>query len=1281
MRFNRTYYSLLFCCLAIPFSLLARDVKSTSAEGLQGKPMLFIENKGQIVDQNNNARNDVQFKLSNPGLNILIGKAQLHYQFAKKEANDDITDYRIDMSLAGANLNANVITGEQQGYFERYLLPQFGKDGAVAHSYNRITYKNIYPNIDWVLYIKDNQLEYDFILHEGANPKDIQLKYEGATNLNLSSDGSLIAKSPLGTITEKAPVAYIQETGKTVASKFELHDNTLSFNTEASKGTLVIDPVLKWNTYFGGPGSDNVRSLSIDPWGNIYAVGQTASTSGIATSGAFQTALSGSNTWDIFIAKYNPKGNLIWATYFGGTGSDYGYGVATDGIGKVYICGNTTSSGLATVGQTTNAGPTSGGNATGDALLAKFDSSGQRIWSTYKGGCGNEQGLGLCVNSSYQVFLTGNTMTGIGNGCTGQSIATVAAYSSTTGGGFFYGDAFLAKYDTAGNLAWCTLYGSSGDEAAFGVTSDAAGNNIYIAGYTTSPTGGTIPHIIATTGAYQTTAGGGSGFQSDAFLACFDGSGSSLNFGTFLGGTGTEQANGIAIDGSGNVYIAGTTSSTSNIAYGGVYHSTGGCTGNGCPTDGFLAKFSGTGAIGWSTYIGGDSIDAVNGVAVDQYNNVWIVGSTRTDTAQTTPDAYQLTRGGTGSSDAFIASFNGTGTRQYATYIGGSKLDVAQGVACSPSGTRQVIVLGGNTSSNSSFATSNASQTTYGGAGTNYGDGFVAKFAEDTIVYIKSNFNDTLLCAGQAFTFQDSVNHNFLAGNTFTVQLSNAAGSFAAPVNIGSVSATTAGNINATIPAGTAVGNGYRIRIVSTNPVDTSAAEGLNIQVFALIAPTATNNGPICVGDSLYLYSTNTNVAAVTFSWTGPLGFSAALQNTNRASVSTSMAGTYTVTLAHAGCTSVSGSTTVTVSSVIPSAPTASSNSPVCQFQTLNLNASSSTNGITYIWTGPNGFSSTSQNPTITNVPFAAGGNYYAQVNLNGCRSARDTVIVTISPSLIPAITISANPASDSVCQGHPISFTATTTNGGNNPTYQWYDDHQVVVGAISGIWGSPFLGNGDSVYCVLTISSSGACVSQNVVVSNTIGITVLPTVTPVAFIYVSPGNTVSLGTSVTFTSYVVNPGPTDAYQWSVNGVAIPAPYGTGSTFTSQALMDSAVVTLTVYSSTMCADPDSAVSNSIVMHISNNTGVKALNAFSDVNLYPNPTNGTFSVKGFLNGINNKEISLEMMNSLGQIIYSTSATVNNSVLDQKVSVNVADGIYMLRIKSDEQSKSFRVVVQH
>ncbi len=569
----------------------------------------------------------------------------------------------------------------------------------------------------------------------------------------------------------------------------------------------------------------------------------------------------------------------------------------------------------------------------------------------------------------------------------------------------------------------------------------------------------------------------------------------------------------------------------------------------------------------------------------------------------------------------------------------------------------------------------------FGGAGGTYGDAFLAELGPlDTAVYIKQPFVDTLFCAGQTFTVHDSVNFNFNGGNTFTVQLSNSSGSFASPTNIGSVTSSTTGNISVTIPGGTPVGSGYRIRIVSTSPADTSTNDGYDIRVFALTGPTLTNSGPVCLGDSIKFTAVNTAPVSVTYSWSGPSGFSSTQQNPYRTNATLGMTGTYTVTVSAPGCASANSNTGVTVNNTYPALPSAGSNSPICQGQTLNLNSASATSGVTYQWDGPNVFNSTSQNPSIINTPFGAGGTYYVRANLGGCWSPLDSTIVVVNPSLTPAITITANPANDSVCQGSVIAFTASTLNAGNNPTFQWMDNSQNVIGGLSNFYSSPFLGNGDTIICILTVANSSGCVSTNTVVSNPIVVTVMPTVTPLVTITPNTGTNIMLGTNVTFTNLLINGGSAPTYQWRINGVDISAPFGTASVFNTSALTDGDSVTLVVHSSEQCANPDSAVSASVIMHVST-TGINNRTAFNDVKLFPNPSNGNFTVQGLLNGVNGKDVSCEILNAVGQVVYSNVIAVQNNQLNQQISTNLADGVYMLRLDAEQQSKVFRLVVQH
>lgn len=191
--------------------------------------------------------------------------------------------------------------------------------------------------------------------------------------------------------------------------------------------------------------------------------------------------------------------------------------------------------------------------------------------------------------------------------------------------------------------------------------------------------------------------------------------------------------------------------------------------------------------------------------------------------------------------------------------------------------------------------------------------------------------------------------------------------------------------------------------------------------------PSPASNSPVCTGNTITL--TTGAVVGATYSWTGPGGFTSSLQNPTRANATPAMAGTYFVTVTVAGCTSAAGSVNVVVNAT-PAAPTATSNSPICAGSNLNLNASNII-GATYSWTGPNGFTSTTQNPTITGATIAASGTYSVTASVAGCASAFGTTTVIVNP--VPA---APSPSSNSpVCVGQAINLSTTAVVGA---TYSW---------------------------------------------------------------------------------------------------------------------------------------------------------------------------------------------------------------------------------------------------
>lgn len=225
-----------------------------------------------------------------------------------------------------------------------------------------------------------------------------------------------------------------------------------------------------------------------------------------------------------------------------------------------------------------------------------------------------------------------------------------------------------------------------------------------------------------------------------------------------------------------------------------------------------------------------------------------------------------------------------------------------------------------------------------------------------------------------------------------------------------------------------ATGGTYTVTLIANTTLGCSDTTAIPITISPTPStPTPSSNSPVCAGSTLNL--TTTAVAGATYSWTGPNGFTSALQNPSIANATTAASGTYSLTITVAGCTSAAGTVAVTVNPT-PAAPTAGSNSPICANSTLNLTASNIA-GATYSWTGPNGFTSSAQNPSIANATTAASGTYSVTATVAGCTSVAGTVVVTVSP-IPPTPTASSN---SPVCAGSTINLSTPAVAGA---TYNW---------------------------------------------------------------------------------------------------------------------------------------------------------------------------------------------------------------------------------------------------
>jgi hypothetical protein len=794
--------------------------------------ILFMENRGQVLDQHGNTQSDVLFLAKNSGLKVALRANGISYQFEKihyKEADkrqnevlprgpeadireiEKVESQRLDMYLEGANPAPEVLRETEGDYTENYYniasIPQ-GITG--VKSYTRIRLKEVYPGIDWVIYTQGGKMKYDFIVQPGADPAQIRMRYAGSADMYIDERGALQVKTPLGELSEQAPVSF--QDGQEIASRFVLDGAVLSLAFRGYDPTriLVVDPALSWGTYYGGAGSDVGFSTAVDGSGNVYLAGYTDSSTGIASDG-HQNTFGGGN-YDAFLVKFNAAGERQWATYYGGTGTEYGSSTATDGSGNAYLSGSTESStGIASGGHQN----TFGGHA--DAFLVKFDATGARQWATYYGGSGSD-GANTTVDGSGNVYLGGSTHSGTG-------IASGGHQNSL--GGLTGCDAFLAKFNADGVRQWATYYGGGDDDRGASTDTDGSGN-VVLAGYTRSTTG------IAS-GGHRNTYGGG--FY-EAFLVKFDAAGV-RQWGTYYG-TSHSEGSATATDGSGNVYLTGFTNGSTGVASGGHQNTYGG--GN----DAFLVKFNTSGVRQWATYYGGASQESGQSIAVDGSENVYLAGFTLSS-ADIASGGYQNTYGG--SEDAFLVKFNASGVRQWGTYYGASGSDVCRGTAVDGSGN---VYLAGYTSSSTGIA-SGGHQNAHGGGL----DAFLAKF-QGTACTTPSNLtyssNPVSYCVGAAITannatvtgiapFTYSVSPALPAGlnlNTTTGAITGTPAAAVAATNYTVTATNTCGST--TVVVNITLGDNQAPSITCAANVTINTTAGLCTSTTTLTAPTVSDN-------------------------------------------------------------------------------------------------------------------------------------------------------------------------------------------------------------------------------------------------------------------------------------------------------------------------------------------------------------------------------------------------------------------------------------------------------
>ena len=491
----------------------------------------------------------------------------------------------------------------RRAVFSRYVLKGRGRAGILVGPYNR----NLPLVIDPVL------LYSTYLGGSGA---------DGATSVAVDGSGDAFVTG--GATSVNFPTA-----------------NPLQKSNAGSSDVFIaeLNPAgtsLVYSTYIGGSGFDKGTSIAIDSSGNAYVAGYTSSPNFPTTSKAFETSYQGNGKSEAFAMKLGASGaSLIYATYLGGTGGDFGQGIAVDSAGDAYVTGSTQSADFP-VAKPLQA--TIGGGS--DAFVTELNPAGDAlVYSTFLGGSQSDSGQAIAVDSAGEAYVTGFTLS--------TDFPTQNPLQSSSGGG---SDAFVAKLNSGGSaLLYSTYLGGNGEDRGLGIAVDSSGE-AYVTGSTQSI------NFPVSSGAYQTAPGG----STDAFVAKLNSTGAQLVYATFLGGAQDDEGNGIALDASGDAYVIGSTSSA-NFPTLNPSQSTlgeGACTST-C-SNAFVSVLNpqGSGLV-YSTYLGGSGPDYGQGVAVDASGNAYVAGVAGSSNFPVVSGAFQGVYGSSGTSgNAFVAKIS-----------------------------------------------------------------------------------------------------------------------------------------------------------------------------------------------------------------------------------------------------------------------------------------------------------------------------------------------------------------------------------------------------------------------------------------------------------------------------------------------------------------------------------------------------------------------------------------------------------------------------------------------
>jgi hypothetical protein len=797
------------------------EARPVAAAAYAKLPLRFEENQGQTA-------REVRFVSHGAGYELFLTPQEavlaLHptrrldlspmhrtaYFRAQRDARKAQRTSVLRMRLANANPATKVAGMDPVPGRVDYFL---GSDPANwrtnIRSYARVKYTDVYPGVDLVFYGNQRRLEYDFIVAPGGDPRAIAWNVEGARELRLNARGDLLVRASGGEVELQKPMVYQEIHGerREITGGYIIgrdHRVTFAVAKYDRAQPLIVDPVLVYSTYLGGELDDSASAIALDTRGDAVVAGTTLSLHFPTTTGAFtQSPLASNANGVVFVTVVDPTGSeLLYSSYIGGTGGDAGFGVAVDLADRIYVTGETTSTDFPTTTNALKPGPNVG-NVNGTSFVAKIDpnivGAGSLVYSSYLGGTQgtvSEFGNGIAVDKNGVAYVVGFTASQPGTALANFPVTIASAFQTTPDASNTAGTAFLTKIDTT-----------------------QSGN-------------------------------------------------ASLIYSTYLSGNGLNSASqgfgdaafAVTEDSLGNTYLAGTTTSTNFPTTSTAFQQSAPAAIAGGTV--FLSRFdttkTGAASLLYSTYLGGDTADFGDAIALGPLNVAYVTGATNSLLFPTTSGAFQTTGNALGV--AFVSlvdtGLTGSASLKYSTFLGGSHPNSGAGIAADVLGNAYVV---GGTQATDFPVTKGAFQTSLASGAP--GGGYVTKLNPGGLGAADLVYSTYFGGSGSSGAFDqvnaialNLANNAFIAGDAVSP-----ATSFPVFPNPGAFQATLNG------------------------PSDAFVAE-LTLQLTLTVSPGSLTFGPQLVGAPTAAKTvtlTNNTISAIAFTGVAVSGGAPAAANTD----------------------------------------------------------------------------------------------------------------------------------------------------------------------------------------------------------------------------------------------------------------------------------------------------------------------------------------------------------------------------------------------------------------